>query len=161
MNQPTSLSAGPQGPDAQLRALLDRARATGGLTYRELEQIVPPSRRTPEMYAALKSMAEAEGIALVGTPSAPLRVVPADGVAETDGLVPVAEPTLPTLPISGDADDAEEPKVRRVMPRLDPNMRGAGGTSDPVRMYLKEIGQVALLTAEDEVSLAIRIQAGL
>jgi RNA polymerase primary sigma factor len=34
-------------------------------------------------------------------------------------------------------------------------------TNDPVRMYLKEIGKVALLTAEQEVDLAMRIEAGL
>ena len=35
-----------------------------------------------------------------------------------------------------------------------------GGSADPVRVYLKEIGQVALLTAAAEVSLARRIEAG-
>ena len=35
-----------------------------------------------------------------------------------------------------------------------------GGTSDPVRMYLKEIGRVALLTGPEEVDLAMRIEAG-
>ncbi|MGH2773714.1 MAG: sigma-70 factor domain-containing protein, partial [Actinomycetota bacterium] len=34
-------------------------------------------------------------------------------------------------------------------------------TNDPVRMYLKEIGKVPLLTAEQEVELAMRIEAGL
>ena len=38
---------------------------------------------------------------------------------------------------------------------------GSGGASDPVRMYLKEIGQVDLLSAQEEVSLAQAIEAGL
>jgi len=36
-----------------------------------------------------------------------------------------------------------------------------GGSFDPVRMYLKEIGKVPLLTGEQEVTLAMRIEAGL
>ncbi len=39
-------------------------------------------------------------------------------------------------------------------------MARANGSSDPVRMYLKEIGKVPLLAAEEEVSLARRIEAG-
>ena len=66
-----------------------------------------------------------------------------------------------------DRDDGDEDhdgrdvlRARRALPRLDPALR-ASGSSDPVRMYLKEIGQVALLTADEEVSLAKRIQAGM
>jgi RNA polymerase primary sigma factor len=42
-----------------------------------------------------------------------------------------------------------------------PDRLGEGGVSDPVRMYLKEIGKVPLLTAAQEVNLAQRIEAGL
>jgi RNA polymerase primary sigma factor len=76
-------------------------------------------------------------------------------------------------------DEEEEPRRQRgghrgrvgdrlSMPassRLDAPVRtgrsGEGGSFDPVRMYLKEIGKVPLLTAEQEVTLARRIEAGL
>ncbi|MPY93535.1 MAG: RNA polymerase sigma factor RpoD [Acidimicrobiia bacterium] len=63
-------------------------------------------------------------------------------------------------------DEVELPLVRppRAPARPETATRanvGAGGTSDPVRMYLKEIGQVALLSGGEEVELARRIQDGL
>ena len=51
-----------------------------------------------------------------------------------------------------EADDADEPE-QQVM--------AAGATADPVKDYLKQIGKVALLNAEQEVELAKRIEAGL
>jgi RNA polymerase primary sigma factor len=60
----------------------------------------------------------------------------------------------------GDESDQEEERDERG--RKDEELAvKAGATSDPVRMYLKEIGKVALLTAEQEVDLAKRIEAGL
>ena len=53
--------------------------------------------------------------------------------------------------------DADEDRVRA---RREVDMALKAPTNDPVRMYLKEIGRVALLTAQEEVSLAMRIEAG-
>ncbi len=55
---------------------------------------------------------------------------------------------------------AEAPRPRRRPPRAPTTDRGEGGTSDTVRMYLKEIGRVSQLTSEDERDLAMRIEAG-
>jgi RNA polymerase primary sigma factor len=51
-----------------------------------------------------------------------------------------------------DEDDADEPAQQ---------VAQAGATADPVKDYLKQIGKVALLNAEQEVELAKRIEAGL
>ncbi len=51
-----------------------------------------------------------------------------------------------------DADDTDEPEQQVMV---------AGATADPVKDYLKQIGKVALLNAEQEVTLAKRIEAGL
>ncbi len=62
--------------------------------------------------------------------------------------------------------DSAGPGSRRMRPRRDPArmaaaaMARASGSADPVKMYLKEIGKVPLLTAEEEVQLAKRIEAG-
>ena len=51
-----------------------------------------------------------------------------------------------------DSDESDEPAVR---------VHVAGATADPVKDYLKQIGKVPLLNAEEEVELARRIEAGL
>src|SRR4029453_13078943 len=51
------------------------------------------------------------------------------------------------------SDDDDDPPAQQVAT--------AGATADPVKDYLKQIGKVALLNAEQEVELAKRIEAGL
>src|SRR5262245_40385947 len=63
--------------------------------------------------------------------------------------------------VDDDADDAvddeEEAKPVRVEAAEEPS---AGRTGDPVRIYLREMGSVALLTREGEVEIAKRIEVG-
>jgi RNA polymerase primary sigma factor len=65
---------------------------------------------------------------------------------------PAAKPAAAEELVISDVDDTDEP-VQQV--------HQAGATADPVKDYLKQIGKVALLNAEQEVELAKRIEAGL
>jgi RNA polymerase primary sigma factor len=72
-------------------------------------------------------------------------------IADDEDEEPVVAQDSDNLIIS-DVDDTDEP-VQQVIT--------AGATADPVKDYLKQIGKVPLLNAEEEVDLAKRIEAGL
>jgi RNA polymerase primary sigma factor len=71
---------------------------------------------------------------------------------ETAAVPAVVEEADSETFVISDVDDADEP-VQQVVT--------AGATADPVKDYLKQIGKVPLLNAEQEVELAKRIEAGL
>jgi RNA polymerase primary sigma factor len=66
--------------------------------------------------------------------------------------------------VVAEGDDAEEEETEVVVEddgEPTPQLVSAGATADPVKDYLKQIGKVPLLNAEQEVELAKRIEAGL
>src|SRR5262245_19591768 len=77
----------------------------------------------------------------------------------------VRKATLPKLeaePSGVDLEEEEKTVVLEETPALsaDALKPAAGPAEDPVRLYLKEIGKVHLLTAQQEVSLGQRIEVG-
>ena len=112
---------------------------------------------TSELAAELTTdlLVEVEGDEVVLTVGGPKRTL--DDVDEST-FEPVEEGKLEKELVEdegftlSEADDADEPE-QQVM--------AAGATADPVKDYLKQIGKVALLNAEQEVELAKRIEAGL
>jgi RNA polymerase primary sigma factor len=130
-----------------------------------------PARKTA---AKGKAPASAPAGAPAGAPAAVPAAVPANGQpASPDGAVAeeTVEVTLEPAGLPEDADDSEFDEAELEDEVLDlteddedapaQQVTSAGATADPVKDYLKQIGRVPLLNAEQEVELAKRIEAGL
>ncbi|MEE1565666.1 MAG: sigma-70 family RNA polymerase sigma factor [Acidimicrobiales bacterium] len=125
--------------------LLRRGRARGRLTLDEVIDVLQDAELTPELIGEMRAALDAEGIELDET------VVDA------------------TVDVDADADIDDEREVLRLIrprqrsarrrdPAKHPSERGDSG--DSTRMYLREIGEVALLSAVEEVELATAIGDG-
>ncbi|MGO4193380.1 RNA polymerase sigma factor [Arthrobacter sp. YAF17] len=141
------------------KAVKDAALAEGDGTASAVAK-PEPKKRGPKPGA--KAAAQAAGKAANGDDDADDdvevdlddAVVEAVEIGEDGEEIPGKAATAATGSgfVYSDADDDDAP-VQQVM--------SAGATADPVKDYLKQIGKVALLNAEQEVDLALRIEAGL
>ncbi len=119
--------------DAAVRKMITRAKQRGYVTYDELNRVLPSDKVSSEQIEDTMSMLNEMGI----------NVIESEEQEETDGeQVPaVGAPRQ----IVEQPEKAEETYDR---------------TDDPVRMYLREMGSVELLSREGEIAIAKRIEAG-
>ncbi len=176
MTESTSPSA-PWGVSADdLELLVLRGRGTGTLTMDDVVIVLQRVELTPEVIQGVRSHLEAQGIALDETvPHDDLETLAAalHEVAADVGLGGVVPPSV-EAELHEAADAAVEPDDqpafrgpprsaaarRRVLRGPATAAERGGGSADPVRMYLKEIGRVPLLTGAEEVEYSRRIESG-
>jgi RNA polymerase primary sigma factor len=105
----------------RLRALFDRGRARGFLTYEELNEALPDDAVSADRIDQVLVMLDEQGIDIIDE-------------ADAEERAAAARPS---------STDDDEPAER---------------VDDPVRMYLTQMGEIPLLTREQEISLAMQIE---
>ncbi|MFZ0819448.1 MAG: RNA polymerase sigma factor RpoD [Candidatus Acidiferrales bacterium] len=128
----------------QVRQLISMGKERGYLLYDEVNDLLPPEVHSSEEIDDLLSTFERYGIDIyedVNAAKAARAAAEADGGAEAE----------PKEKEEGTAADESE---------LDLTPGTLEKTNDPVRMYLREMGTVPLLTREGEVAIAKRIERG-
>jgi RNA polymerase primary sigma factor len=170
MSQSSDALTPPAGvsPD-EVSRLLAQGRARQALTVDDVMAVLKNVELSEDLIDNVRRRLSDEGISLdegevelngadLLVPEEPVPVPPAFATPAPAAVGPEAT-FLPPPP----APPAPARQPRRA-PEVDDAARadtGRGGSSDPVRTYLKEIGKVNLLTGAQEVALAQRIEAGL
>ena len=121
---------------ANVKKMIQKGKERGFVTYDELNDALPPDQVSSEQIEDTMSQLSEMGI----------------NVIEGDDA---EEPTSEAANDSDDTDsDEEKPSAGNV------SESEVGRTDDPVRMYLREMGSVELLSREGEIAIAKRIEAG-
>ncbi len=122
---------------SQLKALIARGKEQGYLTYAEVNDHLPNDIVDPEQIEEIVNMINDMGITVY------------EKAPEADSLV---------LSDAAVTNDEEQEEAAEAIVTVDSEF---GRTTDPVRMYMREMGTVELLTREGEIRIAKRIEAGL
>ena len=122
----------------QLKDLIARGKEQGYLTYSEVNDHMPNDIVDPEQIDDIVNMINDMGISVYeSAPDSESLMLNDEAVTSDDDAAQEAEEALASV-------DAE-----------------FGRTTDPVRMYMREMGTVELLTREGEIEIAKRIEDGL
>ena len=135
----------PSSEASPLEILLEKGKKQKALTQKEILEVLPDGGLDVEAADAVIAQLVENGIEVVE-----------DEDSDTEVLADVDEPDDAAL-----KEVEEELGDNKASPSPVLDISTVELTNDPVRMYLREIGQVKLLTAQDEISLAKRIQRGL
>jgi RNA polymerase primary sigma factor len=128
----------PEDRQSQLKLLIARGKEQGYLTYAQVNDHLPAEIVDPEQIEGIVNTINDMGIPVY------------EKAPDTESLL-ASEPPSP-------ADDEAIEEAAAALAALDAEL---GRTTDPVRMYMREMGTVELLTREGEIRIAKRIEEGL
>jgi RNA polymerase primary sigma factor len=125
--------------DASIKKLLARAKKRGYITYDELNAGLPQDQMTSEQIEDVMSAINEMGV----------NIVENDEAQDDDEAEPEEE--IEAVDQTSDGSDGNVAEAKKTT---------IDRTDDPVRMYLREMGAVELLSREGEIAIAKRIEAG-
>ncbi len=125
-------------PTSQVAALISRGKEQGYLTYAEVNDHLPDSITESEQIEDIIQMLQDVGIPV-------------------HERAPESDDTM----FEGNSESADEVAEEEAAAVLASVENEPGRTTDPVRMYMREMGTVELLTREGEISIAKRIEEGI
>jgi RNA polymerase primary sigma factor len=128
----------PEDRQSQLKLLIARGKEQGYLTYAQVNDHLPSEIVDPEQIEDIVNTINDMGIPVY------------EKAPDTESLL-ATEPSQP-------ADEEAIEEAAAALAALDAEL---GRTTDPVRMYMREMGTVELLTREGEIRIAKRIEEGL
>lgn len=125
--------------DAAVKKMIKQAKKRGFVTFDQLNEVLPSDQTSPEQIEDIMSMLSDMGI----------------NVTEADDSEGEEEKDEPDDETDNELVEVTQKAVTEVK-KSEPGER----TDDPVRMYLREMGTVELLSREGEIAIAKRIEAG-
>ncbi|WP_421861554.1 RNA polymerase sigma factor RpoD [Parvibaculum sp.] len=129
--------------DAAVKKMIKAAKTRGFVTYDELNKVLPSEEFSSEQIEDTLSMLSEMGINVVENDEAE---------DNQDGNAEAAD--------NDDEDGDEEAPTGKAVATTTTTSTTLDRTDDPVRMYLREMGSVELLSREGEIAIAKRIEAG-
>ena len=126
-------------PTSQVAALISRGKEQGYLTYAEVNDHLPDSITESEQIEDIIQMLQDVGIPV-------------------HERAPESDDTMFDGNNAEATDEVAEEEAAAVLASVESE---PGRTTDPVRMYMREMGTVELLTREGEISIAKRIEEGI
>jgi len=134
--------------EASVKKLISKAKKKGYVTYDELNEALPSGEMSPDQIEDIQTALSEMGV----------QIVENDEEAEAE-----AEAESEVEEMAVDEDDDEDVDAKKVKKETKATAKKAATgerTDDPVRMYLREMGAVELLSREGEIAIAKRIEAG-
>ncbi|WP_430391888.1 RNA polymerase sigma factor RpoD [Dyella sp. 20L07] len=124
---------------SEIKALISKGLEQGYLTYAEINDHLPDDIVDPEQIEDIMAVLKGVGI-------------------EVHDAAPDSDPLSDNAPGASTDDEAAAEEAVALLSAVDSEV---GRTTDPVRMYMREMGTVELLTREGEIAIAKRIEEGL